>query len=148
MIRQARVQAEQGFNQWRRERRQETYAALLSACDAVHDALNTVIGHILAGDPPQDDEQRAEAWRALNGALRGVDRAQRTAAVVGPLDVTNRAADLRRALYAVVSVWRELPRPPADQLAINAANARQAWELAEAHFLTAVWQVTQTFDAD
>ncbi|MEU9663476.1 hypothetical protein [Streptomyces chartreusis] len=45
MVRQARMQAQQGFDQWLRERRQEAYAALLSACDAVHDALNTVIGH-------------------------------------------------------------------------------------------------------
>ncbi|MFI6209152.1 hypothetical protein ACIBAI_22560 [Streptomyces sp. NPDC051041] len=147
MIRQTRAQAEQSFEQWLRERRQEAYAALLSACDAVHDALNTVIGHTLTTDRPPLDERR-QVWRLVNQGLKSVDRAARTAAVVGPADVTEKAAAMQEALYGVVHVWRQVPEPPADQRVVQHADANRAWEEAAALYVATVQQVTQTFRAD
>ncbi|NGO40655.1 hypothetical protein [Streptomyces ureilyticus] len=143
MVRQVRVQAEQGFDQWLRERRQESYASLLSAGDAVHDALNTVIGHTVT--PVQPDEQRA-AWRTVNAALREIDRTGRTVAVVGPPNVARKGLAMRAALYGVVAVWRDPTITAADQRAIAYATANRAWEESATLFLAVVEQVMQTFD--
>ncbi|MFI2764312.1 hypothetical protein ACH5A3_36595 [Streptomyces echinatus] len=145
MVRQVRLQAEQGFDQWLRERRQESYAALLSAGDAVHDALNTVIGHTVT--PAQPDEQRA-AWRAVNAALREADRTGRTVAVVGPPDVARKGLVMRAALYGVVDVWRNPAITAADQRAIAHATANQTWQESATIFLAQVEKVMQTFGGD
>ncbi|WP_369253864.1 hypothetical protein [Streptomyces sp. R35] len=143
MVRQVREQAEQGFDHWLRERRQEAYAALLSTGDALQDELNTVIGHTITPAPP--DEQHA-AWRAVNAALREVDRAGRTVAVVGPPRVARNGLAMRAALYDAVAVWRDPANPPADQRAIAHATANQAWEESATLFLAQVEQAMQTFD--
>ncbi|MFI6494337.1 hypothetical protein [Streptomyces sp. NPDC050564] len=143
MVRQVHVQAEQGFDQWLRERRQEAYAALLSAGDAVYDALNTVIGHTVT--QPQPEEQRA-AWRAVNAALREVDRTDRTVWVVGPPRVARAGLAMRHTLSALVDVWRDPANSAADQRAISHAAAKDRWGEAAAHFLEQVEQVVQTFE--
>jgi hypothetical protein len=145
MVRQVRAQAEQGFDQWLRERRQESYAALLSAGDAVHDALNTVIGHTVT--PAQPDEQRA-AWRAVNTALNSLDRAARTAEIVSPRDVGTAGLSMRVAQLFVVDVWRDPTNSAADQRAIAHATAHRNWLEASADYLALIQEDMQTFDGD
>ncbi|MFC8201691.1 hypothetical protein ACFUTV_40880 [Streptomyces sp. NPDC057298] len=145
MVRQVHVQAEQGFDQWLRSHRQESYATLLSASDAVYDALNTVIGHSVT--QPQPDEQSA-AWRAVNTALREVDRADRTVWTVGPPRVARAGLAMRHALAELVDVWRAPGSLAHDQRAIAHATAKDQWGEATAHLLEQVEQVIQTFDED
>ncbi|WP_369228776.1 hypothetical protein AB5J56_00140 [Streptomyces sp. R21] len=147
MVRQARVEAENGFGQWLRERRQDAYAGLLSAGDAVHDALNAIVGHGYGVFPLPPDELRA-AWRAVNQALNAVDRAARTAGVVGPPGIQEKGFAMREALYTLVNLWRNPVNPPADQRAIAHAAATQAWEESTAVYLVQVERVMQTFDGD
>lgn len=144
MVRQARVQAEQAHDQWLREGRQEAYAALLSAGDAVHDALNTVIGHTI--HRVEDDERRA-AWRAVNDALNGFDRAGRTAEIVSPRDVVAQQVVMREALHGVVSVWRDPTIHLADQRAIAFADANTVWHEQSTRYLELIQKGTQAFDA-
>jgi hypothetical protein len=103
MVLQTHVQAEQAHDQWLREGRQQAYAALLSAGDAVHDALDTVIGHTI--HRARDDERRA-AWRVVNDALNAFDRAGRTAEIVSPGDVVAQQVVMREALSDVQSRQR------------------------------------------
>ncbi|MFF2254591.1 hypothetical protein [Streptomyces sp. NPDC058142] len=139
------MQAQQGFDQWLRERRQEAYAALLSAGDAVDDALNTVIGHTIA---PVEDAERRAAWRAVNAALRGFDRAGRTAEIVSLRDVVTQRAAMREALYEVVSVWRDPTIHLADQRAIAYADADRAWKDHSTRYLALIQKDMQTFGGD
>ncbi|MGA5508936.1 hypothetical protein [Streptomyces umbrinus] len=143
MVRQVRAQAESGFEQRLRERRQESYANLLSACDAVHDALNPVVG---AATRSQPVDERRELWRSVNQALKEAQRAVRTAALVGPSDIARKGQVMYDALHSLVDVWRAVPELPFDQRAIAYASANQVWEEASLAYMTRVEQVMQTFE--
>ncbi|MBT2423451.1 hypothetical protein J7F01_41190 [Streptomyces sp. ISL-22] len=145
MIRQARLQAKSGFDQWLRERQQEACAMLLSAGDAVNDALDTVIGHTV--HPPGPEERQA-AWRAVNEALNGFHRACRAAEIVCRRDVGAQALAMRVALHNVVDVWRGPTNSPADQRAIAFADARRTWVEHAARYIAMVEELVQTFDGD
>ncbi|MER5953940.1 hypothetical protein [Streptomyces sp. NPDC001893] len=144
MVRQVRMQAEQGFDQWLRERRQEAYAALLSAGDTVHDALDDVMRQTV--EPGERDEQRA-AWRAVNSALITFDRTGRTADIVSPPDVGSQRLLMREALQAVVAVWRTPTNPPLDEGLIAHAAADEAWRENSARYLALIQKNMQSFDA-
>lgn len=143
MVRQVHAQAESGFEERLRERRHESYANLLSACDAVHDALNPIVG---AATRSQPVDERRELWRSVNQTLKEAHRAVRTAALVGPTDIADKAQSMYEALHDLVDVWRALPEPPFDQRAIAHANASQAWEEANIAYMMRVEQVMQTFE--
>ncbi|UDM03301.1 hypothetical protein [Streptomyces longhuiensis] len=144
MVRQVHVQAQQGFDQWLRERRQDAYAALLSAGDAVHDALDGVMDQTVE---PGGPGARRAAWRAVNGALRTFDRAGRTADIVSPPDVGSQRILMREALQDVVAVWRAPSDPPLDERLIAHAAADRAWRETSARYLALIQKDMQSFDA-
>ncbi|WP_415940317.1 hypothetical protein [Streptomyces sp. 039-1] len=142
MIRQVRAQAQSGFDERLRDRRQEAYVSLLSACDAVHDALDDVIGAIVRPLPPDD---LRSAWRAVNQALNTAHRAARTASVAGPADIARQGLAMHGALLSLVNIWRD-PTTAADARAIAHAHAHQVWVDAEA-YMVLVQQIVQKFDS-
>ncbi|MEU5242681.1 hypothetical protein AB0G81_00885 [Streptomyces asoensis] len=55
---------------------------------------------------------------------------------------------MQEALCNVVSVWRRVPEPPADQRVIDHANASEARDESSALYVAMIQQATQTFVAD
>ncbi|MFG2351847.1 hypothetical protein [Streptomyces phaeochromogenes] len=143
MVRQVRAQAESGFDQWLRERRQESYANLLSSCDAVHDELKPLIDSIARSRPI---DERMPFYRSVEQALTAAQRAARTAAVVGPPDTARKGLAMYQALHSLVDVWRALPDPPADQRASAHTTANQAWMESGAAYMRLVERAMQTFE--
>ncbi|MEV6533693.1 hypothetical protein AB0M86_29545 [Streptomyces sp. NPDC051639] len=138
------VQARTGFDERLREQRQSAYANLLSACDAVYDALDPVMGSTIRPLPP---EELAAAWRTVNQTLKVVQRAARTASVAGPADIAGQGLAVHAALHSLVDVWRNRElAAAADQRAIAHATAHQAWTDAVAAYMVLVQGVVQRYD--
>ncbi|MGW0572995.1 hypothetical protein [Streptomyces tauricus] len=144
MVRQVYAQAESGFEERLRERRQEAYADLLSACDVAYDAIEPVVE--LATHNELGSDERRERWRAVNQALTAAQRATRAVSVVGPGDVARRGLAMYEALHALVDVWRIIPEPPFDQRLIAHSRANEAWEEAGTAYMKRVEQIMQTFE--
>ncbi|MFJ1992993.1 hypothetical protein [Streptomyces asiaticus] len=139
MVRQAVTQtAAEGRVQqrhWLRERREEAYAALLSACDEVMDALEGVLRVPYRREDPESARRAAEAWQATNTALRALSRAARRIGVIGPPgEMPARARELYEALHLLADTQR-MPGMDAGEQVIAWAQEKESVDRAEERFV-------------
>jgi hypothetical protein len=105
MRRQVERQERANMRHWLLGQRQVAYTNLLERYESVRDSLNTIIAAQAKSDWAEKADHR-ELWSAANAALRSLELAATTVAVVGPARMEELARSVHEAALAQANAFR------------------------------------------